>query len=69
MVIVVFLFTDQLIKITQFKKINYLSKQEIILELVKYKLKITGEDLFITYFYSEEIFIKGKLLKVEILWK
>ncbi len=69
MVIVVFLFTEELIKVTQFKKIKYLAKDEIVIELKDYDLKITGECLTISYFYVEELFINGKLKGLELLWK
>lgn len=64
-----FLFTEKLIKITQFKRILMLKEDEIVLEMKDYKLQIIGENIKITYFYCEEIFISAKLNGVNVLWK
>lgn len=64
-----FLYVDNVLKITQFKKILLLSSQEIKIALQNYDLLINGNNLNISYFYSEEMFINGHIKGITLLWK
>lgn len=60
-------FTNEYLKVIDFKNIIYMDDNKVHIMFKKFNVKITGSNLEITFYGYKEIIIKGLIINIEII--
>lgn len=64
-----FLFLNDELKISEFKSINKLEDNYVLIHFKNFDLAIKGNNLKLKYYYKEELILKGRFLEINYQWK